>query len=194
MRMNKLFFTLVLIGTVHMAAAQSRGIGIRLGEPTGITYKNYFARGRAFELGIGTTGSGWNHNYYQSSFSKRNSYEGQYVSHSVDNVIFLQGRYLLNQEVVVRDVEGRFDWYWGIGAVLKVARVQYHYQDASPPYTPFTDIRTDVDFGPEGIIGAEYKFEDVPFSLFAEASLMMEFADRLGAVQAFIGTGGRYHF
>ena len=100
MRMNKIIFAIVFIGMVHVAAAQNRGIGIRLGEPTGITFKNYFARGKAIELGIGSAAPGWNHNYYQSSFSKRNSYEGQYVSHRVDNIIFLQGRYLLNQEVL----------------------------------------------------------------------------------------------
>lgn len=192
MRMNKLFVFIVFFGTAQLAAAQSRGIGIRLGEPTGVTYKNYFARGRAFELGIGTAATGWNSNYYESSFRKRNG-AYNYTSHQVDNIVYLQGRYLLNYEVPVRDVEGRFDWYWGVGAVLKAAQVHYYYTDDTPPYT-FSESRTDIDFGPEGILGAEYKFEDLPITLFAEVSLMMEFADRFGAFRGFIGTGARYQF
>ena len=191
MNMNRLLLLLIMIGAVNVAGAQTHGIGIRLGEPSGVTYKNYFDRGKAFEFGIGTTGSGWNHNYYESSFHKHK--DGNYVSHQVDNIVYFQGRYLLNYEIPVTDVEGRFDWYWGLGAVLKFATVHYNYTDVVPPYT-FTEVRTDIDFGPEGILGAEYKFEDVPFSLFAEASVMVEFADRFGAMQVFFGTGGRYRF
>jgi hypothetical protein len=55
------------------------------------------------------------------------------------------------------------------------------------------DERTDFDFGPEGIFGAEYTFEDVPVTLFAETSLQLELVDRL-TLRLFAGTGARFNF
>jgi hypothetical protein len=196
MHMNRiLLFLLVFVGLVHVASAQNQSIGIRLGDPTGVTYKKYLNRSSAVEFGLGTAATGWNHNYYVKSFHNKKGYNGNiYNSHSVSNIIYLQGRYLLNYPVPVQGVEGKFDWYWGGGAVLKLARVQYYYQNEAPPYNTLIDERTDIDFGPEGIVGAEYKFEDLPFTLFAEVSLMLEIADRPGAFRGFIGTGARYNF
>jgi hypothetical protein len=194
--MRRLILFALLAGMAQVAFAQRpyQGIGIRLGEPTGITYKNYFTKTRAFELGLGTASSGWNSNYYQKSFHDRSGYNGyNYTSHNVDNIVYFQARYLLNYDLPIEGVEGKFDWYWGVGAVLKLARVNYYYQNELPPYPAYTDRRTDIDFGPEGVGGVEYHFEDLPITLFVDVSLMIEVADHLG-VRAFGGTGARYTF
>jgi len=173
-------------------------VGVRLGDPTGFMYKSYLnyrgEKGTAWEVGIGLAPNGWNKGYYRRSFNDRNNYDGYtYNSVSVNNAFCLQGRYLFNRQVPVQGVYGRFDWYWGVGAVFKAANVKYFYHSNLPPYQIATDTRTDIDFGPEVILGAEYRFDNEPFILFAEFGLFTEVADRVG-VQGLIGTGARYVF
>lgn len=195
MKRNALFGLMIFIVT---AGYSQQTIGLRLGEPTGIVYKNYLnyggTKGTSFEFGLGTASNSWNHSYYENSFGDRSAYNGyRYNSHRVSGVVYFQGRYLFNYEIPTHGVDGRFDWYWGLGAVLKVATVKYYYQNDNAPFQTGSDSRTDIDFGPEGILGAEYRFENVPIILFAEFSLMIELADRLGA-RGFVGTGARYRF
>jgi hypothetical protein len=175
------------------APAQDRGIGLRLGDPTGITFKKYFGRTRAFELGLGSALYGWHNNYYVNSFQAYGPYEDyRYRSHSVISTVYLQGRYLQHYDIYVQDLEGKWDWYWGVGAVLKFSKVRYRYQHDEPPFDD-TDIYNDVDFGPEGILGMEYTFQDIPLTVFAEISLMFEIVDRV-SVRPLSGLGARYRF
>jgi hypothetical protein len=193
--MRRIIVIAVFACITQAAFAQNHSIGIRLGEPTGVTYKNYFSKTRAFELGLGFGSSGWSSGYYEKSFHDKSRYNGYaYTSHSVSNPVYFQARYLFNYPIPVEGVEGKFSWYWGVGGVLKVAKVRYYYQNELPPYPGYTDIRTDIDIGPEGVGGVEYKFEDLPFTLFIDGSLMLEVADQFGAVRGFIGTGGRFNF
>jgi hypothetical protein len=193
--MRRIIFIAAVACITHAANAQNHSIGVRLGEPTGVTYKNYLNKSRSFELGLGFGSSGWSGNYYEKSFHNKSRYNGYYyTSHSVNNTVYFQARYLLNYPIPVEGIEGRFNWYWGIGGILKVAQVRYYYQNELPPYPGYTDTRTDIDIGPEGIGGVEYKFEDLPFTLFVDASMMLEVADQFGALRGFIGTGARYHF
>lgn len=193
--MRKIMLIALLACIALAANAQSHSIGIRLGEPAGITYKNYLNKSRSFELGLGFGSSGWNGSYYQKSFDNKGRYNGYYyTAHSVGNPVYFQARYLLSYPIPVQGVEGKFSWYWGVGGVMKVARVTYYYQNELPPYPSYTDTRSDIDIGPEGAGGVEYKFQDLPFTLFIDASLMVEVADQFGALRGFIGTGARYHF
>ena len=193
-----ILISVLVVGVMGIGFGQMNSVGVRLGEPTGLLYKKYLnyrgAKGTAWELGLGTAASGWNHGYYKNAFRDYERYDGyQYTNHHVSGIAYFQGRYLFNYQVPVHGVYGRFDWYWGLGAVLKVANVKYYYQDNRPPYQMRTDSRTDIDFGPEGILGAEYRFDNDPFILFGEVSLMGEVADHFGA-RALFGTGARYVF
>jgi hypothetical protein len=172
--------------------AQDRGIGLRLGTPMGITYKKYLPRDKAVEFGLGTGYTTWYHNYYENSFHDFDRYEGfDYVSHTVRAPLYLQGRYLFHQDIHVEGMVGELEWYWGIGALMKVANVDYRYRDDG---VLITDRRTDLDFGPEGMLGMEYTFRDIPLTIFGEFSLMIEFADRPGALRGYSGVGARYNF
>ena len=55
------------------------------------------------------------------------------------------------------------------------------------------NIYNDIDIGPEGMIGMEYTFEDVPITVFGEVSLMLELVDRV-TLRPFTGVGARYRF
>jgi hypothetical protein len=184
-----IIFSFITVTTI----AQTQGIGVRLGEPMGITYKKYLGKTHAVEFGIGTSGPGWRQAYYENSFDNLNKFENyDYRSHQVKSTVYLQARYLIHNAIYVQDLEGKWDWYWGAGAVLKAAKVRYRYNDTEPPYDE-SEIHNDVDLGPEGIIGMEYTFEEVPLTVFGEVSLMLEIVDRV-TFQPFAGAGVRYNF
>jgi hypothetical protein len=173
--------------------AQDRGIGLRLGNPMGITFKKYLPRNKAVELGVGTVAPGWHQHYYENSFHDFDKYEGfEYRSHDVRSTVYLQGRYLLDYDIHIEGLIGQLDWYWGLGGMLKLATIEYRFRESQGPDI----IRTahDFDIGPEGIIGMEYTFENAPITLFGEISLMIEIADRPGIARGFSGVGARYNF
>lgn len=178
------------------AMAQDRAIGLRGGDPFGITYKKYFSDHQAIELGLGSSSRNWHYSYYRNSFRNSDRYDNrQYISHYVESAIYLQGRYLLQYDIPIQGMVGKWRWYWGAGGLLKFAQVEYRYQNDVPPFNGIeSDVRTDIDLGPEGIIGTEYTFADVPITFFGEASLLIEIVDRPAALMMFGGLGVRLHF
>lgn len=193
--MKKFIFLVWVVCSSHLLVAQKQGIGLRLGDPLGITYKKYLPGKQAFELGLGSTSPEWNRAYYKNSFKAYSQYDPyRYSSHQVQSSLYLQGRYLFHYDIAVEGMAGHLEWYWGVGALLKVARVKYRFtdQEMAPPLR--TDNKTDVDFGPEGIAGLEYTLEDLPLTIFAETSLMIELANRPGALRGLGALGVRYNF
>ena len=193
--MRSVMVILFLAMTVG-AFAQKQGIGLRIGNPLGLTYKRYLPNDRAFEFGIGTAPPGWNKNYYENSFYDLDQYEDyrSYRSHKVNSTVYFQGRYLFQYNIPVEGMVGKLDWYWGAGALLKFAGVQYTYQENDAPGPDSKDTRTDIDFGPEGIAGMEYTFDHIPLTLFGEVSVLLEFADRPLTFRAFGAAGARFNF
>ena len=61
---------------------------------------------------------------------------------------------------------------------MRLAKVEYTYieRDLTPDALPQRLTRTDLDLGPEGIIGVEYELQDFPIVTFGEASLLTELA------------------
>ena len=172
-----------------------QGIGLRVGSPTGVTYKKYVTKWNALEFNVGTVPRDWNRTYYQNQFNAWGKYDNYiYLSHLVESVVYFQGRYLMHFNIPVEGTTGRLNWYWGLGGLAKIAAVRYTYADPeASPTTQVTNV-TDLDIGPEGIIGGEYTFEDIPMAVFVETSLVVELVDRPGAARMFGGIGVRYNF
>jgi hypothetical protein len=186
---------ILFLATTVSALAQKQSIGLRIGNPLGLTYKRYLPNDRAFEFGIGTAPGGWNKNYYENSFSDFDRYDDfRYRSHAVNSTVYLQGRYLFQYDIPIEGMVGKLGWYWGAGAMLKFATVKYTYQENDAPGPNATDTRTDIDFGPEGIAGMEYTFDDIPLTVFGDVSLLLEFADRPFTFRAFAAAGARFNF
>lgn len=196
--MNRKFASVSLIvGLVcitHLGIAQKfdQGIGLRIGDPLGITYKSYFDGKSALELTLGTTSGNRHGNYFQRSFTNKNKYDGfNYVNHSVDYTVAMQGR-LLWHETFPANVEGRLDWFWGLGAQLRIAEVTYSYFDANNILR--TDNAGNFDLGPEGILGMEYELLDFPIVTYCELSLFGELVDNPFRFRIFGAVGVRYAF
>jgi hypothetical protein len=195
MKHTIIFLLTAFIATSAAAQYQpTQSVSLRLGVPIGITYKVYTSKREAFEFGLGTASRYWASHYYINSFNDVSKYENfKYLDHTVESTVYLQGRYLKDFAIPTTGMVGQLNWYCGAGAILKMASVTYRYTnvEANPPTQ--SDKHTDIDFGPEAIIGAEYWLEDTPFSFYGEGSAMLELFDRVGG-RAFAALGVRYHF
>lgn len=194
--MGRKIFLLVFIlfGSIELMA-QKRAMGLRVGDPIAITYKHYLQSDRAFEFMLGTASPNWRKNYYKTSFDKYSKYDDyDYRSHKLSNPFYLEARYLFHTHYPVDEMEGKLEWYWGLGTILKIAKVEYNYVTNDDIGLPGSDKRSNLDFGPEGIIGVEYTFEDIPLNVFGEVSLLIELADRPFALQIYGGVGARIIF
>lgn len=190
-----LFFILFILFSIGASAQDTHYMGVRIGDPIGITYKKFVRSDRAFEFILGTSSPRWRKNYYENSFYHYTIYDGNsYQSHKVKSSMSLQGRYLFHNTIQAEGMEGKLQWYAGAGAMLKYSRIQYKYYDNTPDNTLLSNVRTNIDFGPEAIGGVEYYFEDIPLAVFGEMSVLFEMADKPLTVQILGGIGVRLGF
>lgn len=174
-----------------LGQVRDQGIGLRLGDPVGITYKSYFANPMALEIVVGTSSANWHNNYYRKAFNSASRFDGfDYIDHQVNYTISLQGRLLWHQAVPA-NVEGRLDWFYGFGVHIRSSDVEYSYfeQDIRR-----FDKKQNFDLGPEGVVGVEYELLDFPIVAFAEANLMAELIDNPFRFRLFGALGVRYAF
>src|SRR5690606_26981676 len=187
------FLFLAFMAGSAVTWAQKQSLGLRMGDPIGLTYKKYTHTNKAIEFILGTAPPGWRSDYYQNSFYEYSKYDGfTYRSHKLRNPVYLQARYLLHYDIPVEGMEGKLEWYWGLGGMLKFGKIEYRYHDGPPGNNPGTDTRNTLDFGPDGIGGVEYTFEDIPLNVFGEVSLLLEIADRPLTLQMFGAVGARF--
>lgn len=193
MRKSLVFFSILSMAASSATWAQEQSLGLRVGDPIGLTYKRQVRTDRAIELILGTAPPSWRRNYYENSFYEYSRYDGfTYRSHKLRNPVYLQARYLLYYTIPVEGMEGQLQWYWGVGGMLKFGKVEYRYHEGPPGNTQTTDVRNTIDFGPDGIGGVEYTFEDIPLNVFGELSLLLEIADRPLTLQMFGAVGARF--
>ena len=170
----------------------SQGIGLRVGDPFGLTYKTYGNNRAALEFTLGTTSRNRHGAYYKDKFESIGDFDDfRYADHTLEYTVALQGRYLLHYSFPA-NVEGRLDWYWGVGAHLRLSSLEYSYFDEAQIIT--SDQRTNFDLGPEGIIGMEYELQDFPITGFGEFSLLGELVDQPLKFRLFAAVGVRYGF
>jgi hypothetical protein len=178
--------------------AQEHQIGLRLGEPFSITYKTYLDEHFSVEGLIGR-GSPNSTSYYRRAFeNNRPLSSAVYSGHSVSDAFSLHARVAYNEDISSEfDIsEGTLLAYVGVGAQIRSATVDYAYFTPSAGGQPVmrSESRNNIDFGPEGYIGTEYIFQDLPLSIFAEVGLFIELVDRPGHIKLQGGLGARYLF
>ena len=199
--MKRLVAILLLAMMSLSAFAQKQGLGLRIGNPLGLTYKRYLPNNRAFEIIFGTVPDKWHNGYYKNSFSDLDKYDSySYHSHDVEGTFYFQGRYLFQYDITAKRMLGKLDWYWGAGALFKFARVKYIYfypWELGPGGSTALledSLQPNIDSGPEVITGIEYTFDQTPLTFFGEVSGFLEFADRPLTFWAFAAAGARFNF
>ncbi|MEB2778261.1 hypothetical protein SYJ56_23320 [Algoriphagus sp. D3-2-R+10] len=191
---HTLITLLVLLPFVSLA--QERGIGIRLGEPLSITYKDFISEYISIEGMIGSAGIN-GASYYQKDFeSNLPESNAFYISHGAKKGVSFNVRSAYHEDItdVFGITEGYLLAYGGAGIQLRTTKVTYSYGDGQTSSLIKNDSRTNVDFGPEAFIGAEYYFDDVPISVFGEVGFFLELIDRIGHIKGQGGIGVRYIF
>ncbi|MDN3686634.1 hypothetical protein [Cyclobacterium jeungdonense] len=195
--MKHLFIALfMLLG--FRGFAQEYEVGLRLGEPYGITFKTPIHQNYSAEVVIGR-GSSNTIQYYRRSFENNRPvssalYDGQQVSGAFSAQVRMAYEESLNGEFDI--TEGNLIGYAGAGAQLRSVSVTYFYHtpNSGEGAADFRESRSNVDIGPEGFIGSAYYFETLPLGVFAELGLFMEVLDRFGHLKVQGAIGGRYVF
>ncbi|MBL4654076.1 MAG: SH3 domain-containing protein [Flavobacteriales bacterium] len=179
------------------------GIGIRLGDPSGISLKKYLNNSRSLELSVGRTSLLRNNKYYDKQFD--NWYDNQkygykkfdYLGSKASTPLGVQVHYLFQQNLLEDDIEG-LQWYYGFGGQVRYQTFVYDYRykvNGDDNWYYSTENRvTNIDLGADGVVGLEYIIPNVPITVFADATLFMEIADNPFAFWFQGGIGGRYNF
>ncbi|MBS9523726.1 hypothetical protein KI659_06800 [Litoribacter alkaliphilus] len=179
-----------------LAYSQEHQVGVRLGEPLGITYKTFIDERISLEGIIGAAGA--NHaGYYRRAFNNnRPTGDAVYASHSTYSAFSLNARAAYHEDITnqFNITEGMLWAYGGVGAQLRSVQVDYLYSRPMSPTFFNSENRTNIDFGPEAFVGTEYYFQDLPISVFVEAGLFLELIDRPGHLRLQGAIGARYIF
>jgi uncharacterized protein YraI len=174
------------------------GVGLRLGDPTGLTVKKYNGNA-AFELNIGSSPN-WGYYHYDRRFSYYDKYEG-YVYKGYDRAFATSVQLHYLKHIPISGINN-LDFYYGGGAQVRFTKVLYWY-DYKSYYGPGkgdyewfrgSDASTFVDLGLDGKIGLEYTFSEVPLSLFVDANLYLELYYKPLWATGMGGAGIRYNF
>jgi len=188
-----IILAILLAGTTAFAqkkvgnAHNEWGIGIRLGDPSGITVKKYFGA-NSLEFSLGRSHTWYNDNYYDDYY---HDYYDNYDYYDRDSdPIGFQCHYLFQKPInrIGNESVGGLDWYYGIGGQLITQSYTIYYNDGD--HEKFTDF----DLGADGVIGLEYRFRNSPISMFVDLTLMIEIYDDPFYFWTNGGIGVRYNF
>ena len=167
------------------------GLGLRFGDPTGVTAKKYLGNGRALEFNLGSS-SYWGYDYSDYFYSHR-KYDGyNFVGYKRNGAVSLQAHYLWQKDI--KNARG-LQWYIGVGPQFRFNTYTLNYRyDGGNAWIYVSEKVTEVDFGADGVIGLEYTIPDAPVSLFVDGNLLIELVDDPFIVFGQGGIGIRYNF
>lgn len=195
---------LLLCSTFSLFGQDEWGIGLRFGDPSGVTLKKYLTD-RAFEISVGRTHWFYDDDWYGRRFD--DWYERQrfgyrdlnYRGYDASAPIGLQAHYLFREGINKSTALNRtgLEWYYGFGAQLRFQSYRYDYRykrdGGRDWYYTTSDRIVDVDIGGDVVIGLEYTFK-APISVFIDLCLFMEILDDPFLFGAQAGLGGRFNF
>ncbi|SFC30032.1 hypothetical protein SAMN05421780_104169 [Flexibacter flexilis DSM 6793] len=146
------------------------GLGLKFGEPFGLTLKHYTG-GNAWDLTLGRSFRSRRHDdYYYRSGGLSATFTYQWTKN-------------------VSDVQG-LGWYYGLGA--QVASRSYYKRYNNGWY--YDDYETRIALGAVGVLGMEYTFDEVPLSVFLEATPYVELTPATLWIDLNGSIGGRFRF
>jgi len=188
--MKKLIICLALCLCGSGLWAQDWGIGLRAGDPTGLTVKRFMGD-KAWELNIGQTNL-WGFDAAREFKADFDDYV--YLDSRLKSAVSIQVRYLSFKPIQI-DGPDKLSWYAGIGGQLRSVSADYRYR-----YRVGNDRRerweavNDVDLGADLIGGLDFSFHDIPLSIFTDINLYVELLDSPLFLRLQGGGGVRYNF
>jgi hypothetical protein len=180
------------------------GLGIKLGDPIGISYKTYFLDRMAFEVVAGIPTGGLYANFIQDEFNETDvpGFEGDsllYISHEIGASAAVQARVLLHNPLPSGITgETGVDWYIGLGLSFRYLDVDYVFQNVeSADPTDFELGEAAIDYiliGPEFTLGFEYALSNFPVTAFFEGNAFYDTGKVAAGFRFYGGLGLRYNF
>jgi len=172
------------------------GVGIKVGDPVGITYKLYFLERFAIEILGGYTTSGLYADFIRDQFAEDNP-DYEYLGH--ENRFSPTGQFrILVHNPLPAGITGEagVDWYIGGGIDVKTIKTEYTFETGSDPSDFMIDstVETYVLVGPEAVLGFEYVIPNMPITAFAEGGVFFDLSGNLSGPQLQGGLGVRYNF
>lgn len=181
------------------SGGQNWGLGLRGGDPAGITLKRYRGNGSALEFVLGRSfrwGYHYDDRFYRySRFNDRDVY--RFDSYSRTHTTALQVHYLLHKDI--KGANG-LQFYYGGGLQARFTPVTYayrykrYYSGKDYEWTYTRERVTDLDLGLDGVLGLEYTFREIPFSIFVDVNAFVEVYDVPFWISGQSGAGLRYNF
>ncbi|MFN3402557.1 MAG: SH3 domain-containing protein [Cytophagaceae bacterium] len=177
------------------------GIGLRLGDPTGLTIKKYLEKS-ALEFSIGRGYMFYGDRYYHRGFDRR--YDHYYYNHphyerfeyryySASFPLAVQLHYVFQNNFAGVD---NLYWYAGFGGQFRYQSYTYHYRYkywGNPYWYEGSESYTDIDIGVDGVFGMEFFIPRSNISVFADVTIFTELADSF-QFWPMGGIGGRFNF
>jgi len=193
--MKKCTFYIVAMMLTSMAAYSQLGtnaqknwaIGVRLGDPTGLTLKKYWDK-NAFEFvaGYAPYNSAYNAgNYYYNHYNNNG-----YIYNNTTGTAGLAFQFHYLRHFEIKPVDG-LQWYVGGGFQFRNYFYTENYYDNNG--YPHSQTASYFATGLDVKGGAEYTFRQQPFTVFADLNFFLSVAQQAGFF-AQPGIGGRYNF
>ncbi|HSZ24175.1 MAG TPA: hypothetical protein VK766_00570 [Cytophagaceae bacterium] len=169
-------------------ASYNSGIGIHLGDLTAFTFKkNMGTQGFEVNFGYSPYLGGYNPSQFFSYSPKFNN--EVYSNGSFGPGVGIQFHYLFHYALPLEGLR----WYWGVGPQLRARSYTIGYNDPKIFYGYYTKTGVDVSVGIDGVLGAEYKFKNLPIAVYADIVPYTSFASRFWFYPTG-GIGARYTF
>src|SRR3990172_8071769 len=167
------------------------GVGLRVGDPMGITVKKYLTDNRALELNVGRAFYWWGHESRFKVCDDPTFADCKFWGYPRSSfALGIQGHYLFQKDIV--ELKG-LQWYYGFGGQLRFNRYEYQYK-LEGNKTWFYATKPEFDIGGDAVIGLEYIFPNAPIAVFADVSVFVEVFDNLFLFWPQGGFWGRYNF
>lgn len=177
-----------------------QAIGIKLGDPFGITYKYYPSKRWGIGVDFGRAASGLYSRYYSEIFSDYTQPDtidlGEsvtYYSHKVksDWVGELKALYYMDADKISPGLRT----YGGLGCEFRSLSINYDYQVRAGGEDQIEEISRDrFSMGVEAVLGIEYSYFKLPISAFMELEYYIDVIKDPGWRKVQGGAGLRYVF
>ncbi len=179
------------------------GIGIKLGDPTALTYKFYAIKNFALSVDAGKAANGLYNDYYRNSFmdylpdTLTANESIRHLSNKVTSDIFLEGKFLYQWDT--EKISKGLQIYVGAGWQWRRTNIRYDYlfNDLSPGGNGAKSDRIVLNRntnGPVAIVGFEYSYFSIPISAFIEIEWFSDVSLDPGYHRFQGGMGLRYVF
>ncbi|HEY9047414.1 MAG TPA: hypothetical protein VIN08_16020 [Ohtaekwangia sp.] len=181
------------------------GFGVKMGDPFALTYKYYPNKNFAIAADVGKPASGLYNRYFRQQF---NTYQRDtlsqgaqvnYLTHTVKSDFI--GELKLLYHIDAKFISPGLQFYVGAGWEWKYSKIRYDYVYDEPDNpNPNSNNRignftvSRFTQGPQGVIGIEYSYFQLPISAFMELEYFTDVQLDPGWSRAEGGVGLRYIF